>query len=311
MDDTLRTEWTHSGNMATVVGVLELQTIRGHELIRIIRRNELQGSADQIVLQVPSPFGHSYALPLELGRCVTGIDLMTGVSSGTRLAVSGRLIWEQHTDMRFSLDGEPSRKTNDLVFHVEAIRLANDQEQPGCDVQLSGVIRSAPRIMRHPYRPGVLLAATTLQVSIEQQRTATRSRMFMIEQVPIVVPLQHPDAPNLLRPGNRVAVEGMLERIVIDLQGPDVEQAIATLDAEWETRRIAITDADTLRQAERRHQRERRKLAQATRNRVVVGYVELIEGTPASPREAQAIRRASVRAKRNGDHSIQQIISSP
>jgi hypothetical protein len=306
MDDRQVPERDRIGNTATVVGSLELQTIRGHERVRVFRRNELQGSADQIVLQVPSPFGHSYALPLELGRCVTGIDLMNKVSSGTRLAVSGRLHWEQWIDTRFALDGEPNRRTSDLVFHVEAIRIASGQEEPGCDVQLSGVIRSAPRMMRHPYRPGVLLAVTTLHVPIEQQRAATRSRMMTIEQVPIVVPLQHPDAPSLLRPGNRVAVEGMLERIVIDLHGPDVDRAIAGLDAAWASHQTAITDRDTFRQAERRHLYERRKLAQATRSRVVVGYVDLIEGTPASPREAQALRRASVRAKRNDDHSIPQ-----
>jgi hypothetical protein len=130
--------------------------------------------------------------------------------------------------------------------------------------------------------------------------------MMTIEQVPIVIPLQHPDAPNLLRPGNRVAVEGMLERIVIDLHGPDIDQAIAGLDAAWTSYQTTITDRETFRQAERRHQRERRKLAQTTCSRVVIGYVDLIDGTPANPREAQALRRASVRGKRTSDHSIRQ-----
>ena len=145
------------GNQATVVGALELQNIRGHELIRVIRRNDLQGSTDRIILQVPSPFGHSYALPLELGRCTTGIDLIGNITSGVLLSVSGHLLWEQRVDTRFTLEGEPSRQDNDLAFHVEAIRLASEHEQPGCDVQLSGVVRSAPRIMRHPHRPGILL----------------------------------------------------------------------------------------------------------------------------------------------------------
>jgi hypothetical protein len=40
-------------------------------------------------------------------------------------------------------------------------------------------------------------------------------------------------------------------------------------------------------------------MGQALRSRVVAGYVELLDGTPASPREAQALRRASQKQKRS------------
>jgi len=125
------------------------------------------------------------------------------------------------------------------------------------------------------------------------------------ERVPLVVPLDHPDAPNLLRPGNEVTVEGMLERITVQLRGSEVDHAIAALDAEWNAQRATANGSpEQFQAAERRYHGRRRALSEATRSRVVAGYVELHKGTPASPREARALREAEVRA-RNAPNSTE------
>jgi hypothetical protein len=288
-------------NQVIAIGTLDHQRHNGRETTRVGLRNALRGREERIVLQIPSPFGQMYALPLQLDGPVPGEEYLASAVAGAPLAVTGRLQWEQRTDRRYRVAPEEHGRTSgELTFHVSAVKVPEPEQEHGCDVWLSGVVQGAPRIQRHPHRRSVLLAQTALRVSVERQRRGSRTRLVETERVPIVVPLDHPDAPNLLRPGNQVVVEGMLERVVVELRGPDVDRAVAALDAEWQERRVALEGrVGELHAAEQRHADRRRGLGQAVRSRVVAGFAELVSGAPMSPGEARALREASV-ARRSG-----------
>jgi hypothetical protein len=277
-------------NRVVAVGVLDRQMLGGREQLRVAHRNPLSGASEQIVLQVPSPFGQSYALTLQLDEHTAGIAELASVQAGMPVAVHGRLLCEQRLDLRFPAVAGSLRRLGELTIAAQAFRLAEPGEQAGCDVQLRGIVQAAPRVVRHPVRHSVLLATTTLLVPEEHWRAGMRSRIVASDRIALVVPLHHPHAPRLLRPGNLVVVEGMLERVVVQLHGEDIVQAQAALDRTWQARRAAIGSTDALRELDRQHSRQRRRLGEAIRSRVVVGYVELVEGSPASLRDAQRQR---------------------
>ncbi|MFO7167889.1 MAG: hypothetical protein DIU80_007645 [Chloroflexota bacterium] len=285
-------------NQVIAVGTLDRQWRNGRESTRIASRNALHGHEEQIVIQVPSPFGRVYALPLRLDGTSAGSALLEQAQIGTRLRVTGRLVWSQRSPARHAGTERTSQPTGELAFCVSAVGEPTPDDEPGCDVWLSGVVIGPARVVRHPQKRALLLAQTALRVSVERQRRGSRARLVETERVPVVVPLDHPDAPNLLRPGNEVRLEGMLERVLVTRRGPEVDQALAALDAEWHAQRAGLEgQAEALRAAERRYLGRRRSLTEVVHSRVVAGYVELISGAPATLREVQAMRQASLRSR--------------
>jgi hypothetical protein len=289
-----------ASNQVIAVGTLDRQLRNGRETTRVGARNALRGREEQIQIQLPSPFGQVYGLPLRLDSPVEGAELLDRAQVGAPLLVAGSLEWAQRTDTRYAVTPEErGRSVGELTFRVSAVREPAPEDEPGCDVWLTGVVLHPAKVVRHPYKRSVLLAQTALRVSVERQRRGSRACLVETERVPVVVPLDHSQAPNLLRPGNSVVVEGMLERVVVDLRGPDVDRAVAALDAEWQAQRSALENRPEERRiAERHFARRRRGLLEAVRSRVVAGYVELLSGAPASVREARALREVSLRGRR-------------
>lgn len=121
-------------------------------------------------------------------------------------------------------------------------------------------------------------AATTVRVNLERTRRGSRARIAESANVAVAIPLDHPDAPGLLRLGNLVLIEGILERYLAPLRGAEVERAVTALDAAWAAQQAGLRE-NARRDAERRYNRQRRRLQETTRTRVVAGYVELRAGT--------------------------------
>lgn len=140
-------------------------------------------------------------------------------------------------------------------------------------------------------------AATTVRVNLERTRRGSRARIAEPANVAVAIPLDHPDAPGLLRPGNLVLIEGILERYLAPLRGAEVERAVTALDDDWAAQQAGLRE-NARRDAERRYNRQRRRLQETTRTRVVAGYVELRAGTPATVEEAQELRAAGQRNRR-------------
>ncbi len=293
-------------NLVRVVGTIDIQTFPRHSLDRrerppttLLRRfNEVQGSVTYVLLQVCSPFGKPFQITLHLEGQATGCELLEQTAPGTLLAVEGELEWVQTTDPRYTAaTAEHGRRASELIVRAHAIDLATPEDKPGCDVWLEGNVLTTSRLLRHPDRP-IMIAVTTVRVNVERTRRGSRVRLNEPANVAVAIPIEHPEAPYLMRPGNRVVIEGMLERYVVPLHGAEVEQAVAALDTTWLNERLLLSDPQELQKAERRYLRQRRRLQETVRTRVVAGYVELITGTPASLEEAQQLRAASQRRRR-------------
>lgn len=310
------THHTQPINQVRVVGTLDTQAISRRDAAQLpgvvldtksgerpratlVRRiNQVQGTERRAVLQVRSPFGTPFQIALHVADGIEGCELLETSAPGTLLAAVGELEWVQTTDPRYAVDpGERGRRASELLFRAQAIRLASPEDEPGCDVWLEGVVLTTSRVLRHPERP-VLIAVTTVRVNVERTRKGSRARITEPANVAVAIPVDHPDAPNLLRQGNQVVIEGMLERYVVPLRGVEVDRAVAALDEAWAEEESGLNTPQARRDAERRYSRQRRRLQETTRTRVVAGYVELIAGAPASLDEAQELRAESQRRRR-------------
>ena len=217
-------------NQVRIVGTLDTQTISRRDAARLPgvipgaargerpratvtqRFNAVQGSEQRAVLQVASPFGTPFQITLHLEASVEGSELLEHRPPGTVLAVTGELEWVQITDPRYAVDmDDRGRRSSELIVRARAVALSGDDDEPGCDVWLEGTVLTTPRILRHPDRP-VLIAATTVRVTIERTRAGSRARITEPANIAVAIPVDHPEAPNLLRPGNQVVIDGMLER---------------------------------------------------------------------------------------------------
>ncbi|MEI7769756.1 MAG: hypothetical protein WCI67_07205 [Chloroflexales bacterium] len=295
---TLDTQTISRRDAATLPGVIPAAGRGERPRATVTRRfNAVQGSEQRAVLQVASPFGTPFQITLHLEASVAGGELLEASEPGTLLAATGELEWVQITDPRYAVDmDDRGRRSSELIVRARMVELAGPDDMAGCDVWLEGSVLTTPRILRHPDRP-VLIAATTVRVTIERTRPGSRARITEPANVAVAIPVDHPDAPNLLRPGNQVVIEGMLERYLVPLRGVEVDRAVAALDDTWRQEGDGLS-GQALRDAERRYARQRRRLQEATRTRVVAGYVELRAGTPASLDEAQDLREASQRRRR-------------
>jgi hypothetical protein len=282
-------------NQVTLVGILDQRVLDGQAQTHVTRRNPLQGVSEQFVLQIPMPLGSTCALPVEIGRETAGYAVIAAARPGQRLRIDGSLIWEERDAPSRRSAADALRRSSDLTVQVSSVVAADEQLPIGSDVRLSGRVLGSPRFARHPQRPSLLLATTFLRITGELRSSANRAILEIEERVPIAVPVQHAGASALLRPGNLVAVDGMLERVTLPIRGADVDQAVGALDADWERCRQAIRDSEELERAERRYRQRRRWLSRVVRTRVLVGFVDLLEGAPAGVREAQRARRASLR----------------
>jgi hypothetical protein len=99
-------------------------------------------------------------------------------------------------------------------------------------------------------------------------------------------------------------VEGMLERVQVLLSGSDVDRVVAALEQQWaeNQERLALKPTE-LRAAAQAHRKQRQRLVEATRTRIVAGYIELLAGTPATLAEAQVLRRERQRERQQGQRA--------
>lgn len=284
-------------NQITLVGMLDTQRRRGKDTLLTSRYNRLGGRGEQVSLQLLSPYGTPFRQVVHLEGPVVGRELLDDAAQGALLAVEGVLEWTLTTDPRYALSPlERGRQSSEITIRARAIRLATVDDELGADVWLRGRVLTPIRTLRHPEKP-LRIAATTLQITQTQTRKGSRACLVEQANVPVTIPLDHPDAERLFRPGNEVIVEGMLERVMVLLNGQDVERAVTALDQEWHEEREALA-ASAIGGRQRDYARQRWRLLEGARTRVVAGYVELIAGTPATLAEGLTIRRQQQRQRR-------------
>jgi hypothetical protein len=277
---------------AIALGAVDTQTRAGRQTIVSERRNASGGLERAMTLQVHSPFGHAFALTVELETHALSCEAEAALTKGAPVAISGSLEWPRPISRRSAAQSG----RDDVVLRARHVALATEGGA-GCRMRFEGQVLTAARVVRHPYRSDILLAATVIECGAQAQSGAS---MFLADplRIPVVIALHHPDAPALLRPGNRVNVDSMLERVTVTRRADEVEPAVQALDEAWAAQRAAI-DMHGMADAERRYAAERRRLARIHLARMAIGSATLLEGTPASPRESRALREQHIRNRRD------------
>jgi len=238
-------------------------------------------------LRMTGPLGGDFRLPIRVTREISGRELLDPAHHGARLLVEGRLEWNTSPD-----NALPSP-----TLIADAVRSVIPDDEDGCDIHICGAVTGPARIGRHPLRTSVALAHVTLRVQIPRGRAGSRAVLTETVRIPVIIPINHPGTPALLRPGNRVVIEGMLEQALLPRSGPEVEQALADLEAAASQRAAWVMTPEEARAAERDHARRRWEATHTVIHRVVAGYVELLNGAPATIREARELRRAAMQRR--------------
>ena len=120
------------------------------------------------------------------------------------------------------------------------------------------------RRIRHTENCALELATTLLDVVIAERSTDPGSRAIIRRhvQVPIAVPLDHPDAGLLYRPGNRVRVEAVIDCLLEPQRGAAVTGALDALAERYAAERAQAGGEAERYAAERAERRERRVVGQ-------------------------------------------------
>ncbi|NWF82029.1 MAG: hypothetical protein HXY37_18595 [Chloroflexi bacterium] len=312
------TEDTTTTNRAIVIGALGALRRRGREATLVSGRTATRGTVGRFALELASPLGDPFALELEVGVGVSGRELLDATAEGSQLVVEGEVLLRASLDPRYARGpDDPGREVRVLAMRVQALRTPRDDEPTASSaVWLEGSVAEPPRRIRHTENRALELATTLLDVVIAERSTYPGSRAIIRRhvQVPIAVPLDHPDAGLLYRPGNRVRVEGVIDCLLEPQRGAAVTAALDALGERYAAQRAQAGGEAERSAAERAERRERRRLLSAPRPIVLVGYVEGLEHAVAMTLdEAAEARRAFVRRlrERRAQRDAQNGVAAP
>ena len=220
-------------NTVIVVGMLDTMLVRERSdkrerrgaMVETTRRSGRSrgtgGRWENLRLQVSSPYGGMFALPIELAPDVPGIELLDDAAPEALLAVEGSLQLRQTFDARFVSDrldsrnrSDRGRPTRELQLRVTQVREPSAEERrTGSAVWLEGVVAEPPQVSRHAELPTVQLAGTILKVASARplQFAGATTMIDEVVDVNVAVPTSHRDIEKLFQAGNRVRVVGQLD----------------------------------------------------------------------------------------------------
>lgn len=144
------------------------------------RRTPLRSVVDRFTIQLVSPFGEPFALPLELAPGVTGSALLHQATAGQVLVVEGQLRQRTSVDSRYARSAQdPGRQVQELKLRVTNVRMPLPDEPLTSAVWLEGTVIEPPRLVRHSEDRSVQLAMTVIEVAQDGSavRPARRSRL--------------------------------------------------------------------------------------------------------------------------------------
>lgn len=277
-------------NKVIIVGVLDTvrQRVRDEERrgeSRVVYttiaegRTPLRGVVDRFNMQVVSPFGEPFALPLELAPGVTGSELLHQATAGQVLVVEGELRQRTSMDSRYARNAQdPGRQVQELKLRVTNVRAPLPEEPITSAVWLEGIIIEPPRLVRHSEDRSVQLAMTVIEVAQDGSAIVYPGTRFGFKRqvrIQAGVPVAFEHAALLFKPGNQVRIEGQMDCMIFSQGGEVVNQTVARLDAEFAQREQQGFKSDQQRnEAVRGYRRRRQQLLSAARPFVIVGYVD-------------------------------------
>ena len=279
-------------NRVVLIGTLNMQA--ANRLLNTKRQND-RAELEQVLIQTVTAFGEPCAIELDVSPATPGYELLDKQHAGKQLAVEGELRRKAEMDKRYAVaDQDIGARMLRYRFHVNAIRWPREDEPITTFAQIQGVVVAEPIFQRHAMLIGTEIARTIVQVSYSQPSNYPGSRAVVptTMEIAVSVPLAHPDTTKLLRPGNRVVIEGGIDSVIVSqLRNPSAAAKVDQLDQAWTEGRDTIAP-EALDKELRDYRRERGKFAETQALSIVAGYVELLAGTP---REIEQAREASGR----------------
>jgi hypothetical protein len=296
-----------SVNHAVVVGLLDINP-RGRN-----RRSALRATITEASIQLVTPFGEPFAIPLTLAAVVENIHKLN--SGGQKVAVEGHVRMERGFDRRYAHEDDVrGAQTRTMQFIVTRVRDATPDEPLGASfVALRGTVLDPPHFVAHPQLPALRLALVRLGVTQERPSPYPGSSIVRQDrsQVNVAVAVDYAQAGLLYQPGNHVRIEGELDCVLVERQGRSEEEAAALerVRQQWvETRQQVRADARLLRenpraeeQAYGRYLGQLRRLSDTPRWRVLAGHIEpLGAAEPISQSQARRLRQQWSRERDRG-----------
>ena len=229
----MTTENVLFSNHVVVVGMLDTMMVRdrnanrdkerGRPILIETTRKEgrtrgVGGRWENLILQVGSPYGGMFALPIELSPDVLGIELLDSAAAETMLAIEGSLPLRQTFDGRFATDrldarnrSDRGRPTRELQLRVSLVRTPNtDERRASSAVWLEGVVAEPPQVSRHPNLPAIQLASTILKVAFARPLDfpGVAATIDEIVDVNVAIPTSHRTAPLRAKQGGWISPSG-------------------------------------------------------------------------------------------------------
>jgi len=315
---------TNLANKVIVIGMLDTMLVRDRtarrdkasgrpKMVEVLtqagRTRGTGGRWENLTLQVRSPYGGMFAMPIEIEPSIPGAELIHSAAADSLIAIEGSLQLRQTFDGRYVTDAKDARGRTDrgrpsreLHVLVSCVRAPNEHERRASSaVWLEGEIAEPPRISRHPELPSIQLAGTILRVSFDRPADFPGIAATVQETVDIniAIPTSHQDAEKLYRQGNVMRVAGQLDCRMEEQGGEAVRQKLAQIDAEWIARKGELAGKPSeLRRAEAAYLRMRQRFEVAPRLYVLAGGAELLAGEPMALEETYQARREFVRVRR-------------
>jgi hypothetical protein len=314
-----------SQNLTVLVGTVRVVTTGCGEGRRIFTelgaaeyRYEL--SINEVVGDAQSAARTSYRLPITMSDAVRARAEHLLID-GQRIALLGPLGMEEYYDRRFQRDAyDIGRRTWDIRIDVLGVQEIGDDVPDLAWVQLEGEVVDRPRVYARQYGDRRTLvehdAGVTLRYRAVLAGSFGRAVRPVVKSIPVEVLISAdeeiiPGSDALLRPGNKVRIEGRLSPATFRLPRAALEDATVQTALQRTRTRFETRNADLVQQrqaAQARAQRESRqgqaagarqqplsaealerqiaraqqRLLTGRRVRVEVGYVELLQGTPAA-----------------------------
>jgi hypothetical protein len=210
--------------------------------------------------------------------------LLEALTEGERVQVRGRLSWRDTYDLRFASAEHPlGRPARELVVTVLEVARAEPTAVDGSSVRVQGTVLVPPQIRPHETSPGLRVARTSLQVTMHIPSTRPGSRAAFVEtaHIPVDIPIDLPNRGAALRAGNRIALEGRIERYRQRIHPERSEPVSVALEAmrSRQDNELAQGMTESQEAARRRSARELRSLLYEDRLRLRAGYVDVVAGT--------------------------------
>jgi hypothetical protein len=272
-------------NRALVVGHLVPQIQHGSSRIVTENYTSVGGRTRKFVLRIAAPFSGTCALPILLDDQASGVELLMEAAADTRITVAGRLEWSPPSVALLSTP----QTYSEIRVRALQVRAATDAELTGADVWIEGEVQRTLQFAPHAHRRSLMLALTTIEIKNPLNRPGSRAVLHNSHFIPVVIPLSHADTPKLLRKGNRVRVEGLIERFAsrVPVAVTDTETQHAASAAADLSRDNAPDGTTEASGAPSRSPAPGQQMQRVIRTRVIAGFVELLAGREVSVDEAR------------------------